>query len=157
MSLGGFAQGKGAIENGAQRALLEALQSRMPAPDSQCLIHRDLYDQQILLREDAAICLIDLDDMALGHPMLDLGNFIAHLHLLRHWRVRPEKFDRLRERLLRAYAESFGGEVSALAFPAGWYESVALARLSVFQRGKNREDLAAGLVDAGLKRLEVVS
>jgi hypothetical protein len=44
------------------------------------VVHRDLYEEQILL--DDAIGLIDLDDVALGPPELDVGNAIGHIELL---------------------------------------------------------------------------
>jgi Ser/Thr protein kinase RdoA (MazF antagonist) len=44
------------------------------------VVHRDLYEEQVLLAEE--IGLIDLDDAALGPPELDLGNLGAHLELL---------------------------------------------------------------------------
>jgi hypothetical protein len=44
------------------------------------VVHRDLYEEQLLLGEQVA--LIDLDDVALGPPELDLGNLWAHLDLL---------------------------------------------------------------------------
>jgi aminoglycoside phosphotransferase (APT) family kinase protein len=43
------------------------------------VVHRDLYEEQILLGDRAA--LIDLDDAALGPPELDVGNLLAHLEL----------------------------------------------------------------------------
>jgi Ser/Thr protein kinase RdoA (MazF antagonist) len=44
------------------------------------VVHRDLYEEQILLGE--RVGLIDLDDAALGPPELDLGNLLAHGELL---------------------------------------------------------------------------
>ena len=44
------------------------------------VVHRDLYEDQILLGEHVA--MIDLDDAATGPPELDLGNLWAHLQLL---------------------------------------------------------------------------
>jgi hypothetical protein len=44
------------------------------------VVHRDLYEEQILVGE--RIGLIDLDDSALGPPELDIGNLVAHLELL---------------------------------------------------------------------------
>jgi hypothetical protein len=44
------------------------------------VVHRDLYEEQILLGQ--RVGLIDLDDAALGPPELDLGNLLAHLELL---------------------------------------------------------------------------
>ncbi len=46
------------------------------------VVHRDLYEEQLLIGDDGRIGLIDLDDAALGPPELDLGNLIAHLDLL---------------------------------------------------------------------------
>jgi aminoglycoside phosphotransferase (APT) family kinase protein len=44
------------------------------------VVHRDLYEEQILLGDHVG--LIDLDDAALGPPELDVGNLLAHIELL---------------------------------------------------------------------------
>jgi Ser/Thr protein kinase RdoA (MazF antagonist) len=44
------------------------------------IVHRDLYEEQILIGD--RVGLIDLDDAALGPPELDLGNLLAHIELL---------------------------------------------------------------------------
>lgn len=44
------------------------------------VVHRDLYEEQVLL--GARVGLIDLDDAAAGPPELDIGNLLAHLDLL---------------------------------------------------------------------------
>lgn len=44
------------------------------------VVHRDLYEEQILVGE--RVGLIDLDDAALGPPELDVGNLLAHVELL---------------------------------------------------------------------------
>lgn len=44
------------------------------------VVHRDLYEEQVLLGD--RVGLIDLDDAALGPPELDVGNLLAHLDLL---------------------------------------------------------------------------
>ena len=44
------------------------------------VVHRDLYEDQIVLGE--TVGLIDLDDAALGPPELDVGNLLAHLELM---------------------------------------------------------------------------
>jgi Ser/Thr protein kinase RdoA (MazF antagonist) len=48
--------------------------------ESVTVIHRDLYEEQVLLGE--RVGLIDLDDAASGPPELDVGNLVAHLDLL---------------------------------------------------------------------------
>jgi aminoglycoside phosphotransferase (APT) family kinase protein len=42
--------------------------------------HRDFYDKQILVDGERS-ALLDLDMACLAEPELDLGNFLAHLHL----------------------------------------------------------------------------
>jgi Ser/Thr protein kinase RdoA (MazF antagonist) len=57
-------------------ALADLSESWAPAT----VVHRDLYEEQILLGD--RVGLIDLDDAALGPPELDVGNLLAHLDLL---------------------------------------------------------------------------
>ena len=66
------------------------------------VVHRDLYEEQILV--DERIGLIDLDDAAIGPPELDLGNLLAHVDLLALRSGRP--LDPVAERLLESYVES---------------------------------------------------
>ena len=42
------------------------------------VIHGDFYARQVLTN-DKGICLLDTDELRLGDPATDLGNFIAHL------------------------------------------------------------------------------
>jgi Ser/Thr protein kinase RdoA (MazF antagonist) len=51
-----------------------------PAWACSTVIHRDLYEDQVMVGE--RIGLIDLDDAAVGPPELDMGNLLAHLELL---------------------------------------------------------------------------
>ncbi len=44
-----------------------------------CVAHNDFYDDQMLVFEDGRIALVDFEDIAPGDPMLDVGNFLAHL------------------------------------------------------------------------------
>ena len=44
------------------------------------VVHRDLYEEQVLIGERVA--LIDCDDAAAGAPEIDVGNLLAHLQLL---------------------------------------------------------------------------
>lgn len=54
------------------------------------MAHNDFYDDQLLLVEDGRIALVDLEDIAPGDPMLDVGNFLAHLR----WATQSENKDR---------------------------------------------------------------
>ena len=41
--------------------------------------HNDFYDDQMLVLPDGRIALVDFEDTGPGDPMLDVGNFLAHL------------------------------------------------------------------------------
>lgn len=43
------------------------------------LAHNDFYDDQMLLLRDGRIALVDFEEAGPGDPMLDVGNFLAHL------------------------------------------------------------------------------
>ncbi len=49
------------------------------------LIHRDFYDKQVVLREQAsagtAVTLLDFDTLALGESALDVANMLGHIEL----------------------------------------------------------------------------
>lgn len=58
-----------------------AAEDLLPRWEPRTVVHRDLYEEQILVAS-GGIGLIDLDDAALGPPELDLGNALAHMTLL---------------------------------------------------------------------------
>jgi Phosphotransferase enzyme family len=66
------------------------------------VVHRDLYEEQVLLGD--RIGLIDLDDAALGPPELDVGNLVAHVDLLALRSGRD--LEAMTEELLAGYAGS---------------------------------------------------
>ena len=41
--------------------------------------HNDFYDDQMLVLPDGRIALVDFEEAGPGDPMLDVGNFLAHL------------------------------------------------------------------------------
>ncbi|MCA9513136.1 MAG: phosphotransferase, partial [Myxococcales bacterium] len=49
------------------------------APARATGIHRDLHPEQVLVRRDGGIVLLDLDLFAWGDPLIDVANFAAHL------------------------------------------------------------------------------
>ena len=55
--------------------VVEALGLLEPASTT---LHGDFYDDQVLWKDEAAL-LLDFDEMQSGHPLLDVGNFLAHL------------------------------------------------------------------------------
>jgi aminoglycoside phosphotransferase (APT) family kinase protein len=73
--------------------------------DCPTVVHRDLYEEQILLGD--RVGLIDLDDAALGPPELDLGNLLAHLDLLSLRSGR--ELDAMSAAMLAGYESAGGG------------------------------------------------
>jgi len=66
----------------ASRSLNAATESLAPFVRSwrpSCMAHNDFYDDQMLVLRDERIALVDFEEIAAGDPMLDVGNFLAHL------------------------------------------------------------------------------
>lgn len=47
--------------------------------------HNDFYDDQMLALPDGRIALVDFEEAGPGDPMLDVGNFLAHLRWAAHF------------------------------------------------------------------------
>ncbi len=43
------------------------------------IAHNDFYDDQMLVLRDGRVALVDFEEAGPGDPMLDVGNFLAHL------------------------------------------------------------------------------
>ena len=79
--------------------------------------HNDFYDDQMLALPDGRIALVDFEEAGPGDPMLDIGNFLAHL----------------------LWASHFGSEKEASAKSA--YHSIFLAE-TLGRMDWNERDLA---------------
>ncbi|MFQ5719946.1 MAG: phosphotransferase [Acidobacteriota bacterium] len=67
------------------------------------LLHRDLHPQQILVDDDG-VGVVDLDNLALGPPEVDLGNLVAHLDLLElHGLPRADRLQNWSDELMAGY------------------------------------------------------
>ena len=64
----------------ARRAAEHAADIVASDPSARVVIHGDFYSQQVLL-DGGDVFIIDFDEMAIGTPGMDLGNFAAHLEL----------------------------------------------------------------------------
>jgi aminoglycoside phosphotransferase (APT) family kinase protein len=84
------------------RTVEAALPPLMGAWACTTVVHRDLYEEQVLTGEQVG--LIDVDDAALGPPELDLGNLIGHVELLE--RRRDADLATVKRALLEGYAEA---------------------------------------------------
>ncbi len=43
------------------------------------IAHNDFYDDQMLVLRDGSVALVDFEEAGPGDPLLDVGNFLAHL------------------------------------------------------------------------------
>ncbi|MCY4581222.1 MAG: phosphotransferase [Chloroflexi bacterium] len=50
------------------------------------MAHNDFYDDQVLLLPDGRVALVDFEEIGMGDPLLDVGNFLAHLRWAAHFR-----------------------------------------------------------------------
>jgi Ser/Thr protein kinase RdoA (MazF antagonist) len=94
---------------GRASQLAEALVLHLAEDATKGTVHGDFYAQQVLIRDDGSIALIDLDEAGRGPCAMDLGNFLAHLTTSQ---VRGElpatSVESLRESLLSGYATNAG-------------------------------------------------
>ncbi|MGH2848750.1 MAG: phosphotransferase, partial [Thermoleophilaceae bacterium] len=109
---------------GAVRSAATRLGGAWPVPG---VVHRDLYEEQVLVGE--RVGLIDLDDVALGPPELDVGNLLAHVELLALRSGRS--LCRPAATLLDGYAETGPGLDPALL---GRCRALTLLRLACIHR-----------------------
>lgn len=111
-----------------REAVLDTL--RMDSSERRALLHRDLYPHQVILSPDGD-GLVDLDELALGPPELDAGNFVAHLLLddLRHpapnWSW---------EEGTRSFLSGYAGQASLHPEMLAVYTCGALLRLASLRR-----------------------
>ena len=111
------------------------------------MAHNDFYDDQMLQLRDGNIALVDFEDIAPGDPMLDIGNFLAHLRWSAQFSRRPRAGHcrRYHEALRGMALERFGWDSRSLALR----EAVCLFRVCTnairHPRADWRERASAGL------------
>lgn len=49
------------------------------------IAHNDFYDDQMLVLRDGRVALVDFEEAGPGDPLLDVGNFLAHLRWSAHF------------------------------------------------------------------------
>lgn len=112
------------------------------------MAHNDFYDDQMLLTADGRIALVDLEDIGPGDPMLDVGNFLAHLR----WSSQSSNKDRaencrsFHRLFLGAALERFKWDAQSLALR----EAVCLFRICTNVIRHPKQDWKSKL-DAGLE------
>lgn len=107
--------------------------------------HNDFYDDQMIVLPDGKIALVDIEGAGLGDPMLDVGNFLAHLNWSSRVSQRGGGFAEYHEAFLQNSLERFRWVREDLALR----EAVCLFRICTNAVRNPREDwrerLAAGL------------
>ncbi len=90
------------------------------------LAHNDFYDDQLLLTPEDRLVLADFEEVGPGDPLLDIGNFLAHLRWMARFGIAPDECDAYRRELRDMALERFRWDRSELALR----EAFALLRLS---------------------------
>ena len=80
-ALGGNEEARPGLRH-AVRALDPFIASWQPTG----MAHNDFYDDQMLLLPDGRVALVDFEEIGMGDPLLDVGNFLAHLRWAAHFR-----------------------------------------------------------------------
>lgn len=104
-----------------------ALDELRGLPEEARVIHGDLHANQFLIEEDRECWIIDLDDLAIGDPAADLGNFAAHL-ATRPETAGDEPLHSMQQWLAQALHEYHKAGGSVLAQSADAYGRIALVR-----------------------------
>ena len=91
------------------------------------IAHNDFYDDQMLILPDGRVALVDLEEAGPGDPMLDVGNFLAHLRWGAHFGREKEAESRGAYRVVfrQAALKRFGWDERELALR----EAVCLFRI----------------------------
>ena len=107
--------------------------------------HNDFYDDQLLMLPDGRVVLVDFEEAGAGDPMLDVGNFLAHLS----WSARTGSSKRFaaKAEYHRMFKEAalnrFGWDKRELALR----EAICLFRICVFLVIRPQDDRVQKLED----------
>lgn len=109
------------------------------------LIHRDYYQDQILFSKDRTT-LVDLDLVSMGHPALDVGNFLGHLteHSIRYF-GHPNQWSDEEQQIQSRYVQRnpavSDGDILA-------FKTLSLARhIAISASRADRVDLTPAIID----------
>jgi aminoglycoside phosphotransferase (APT) family kinase protein len=90
------------------------------APSVRTMIHRDFYYGN-LFWDGESVWVLDLDDLSVGDPVLDVGHFLAHLEKLGYLASgRQELLAEAGRQFLEAYAEQAPLDAVRLSFYRGY-------------------------------------
>ena len=74
--------------------------------------HNDFYDDQMIRLPDGRLALVDFEEAGLGDPLLDVGNFLAHMRWSAHFgrEAEAQASGAYHRRMRSAALERFGWE-----------------------------------------------
>lgn len=127
----------------AYRRAVKALDPFIGSWSPASLAHNDFYDDQLLVLPDGRMVLVDFEETGPGDPLLDVGNFLAHLG----WSSTIGSAERAaakaayRVMFRDAALERFGWDERELALR----EAVCLFRMCVFPVMRPQPDWLAKL------------
>jgi thiamine kinase-like enzyme len=121
--------------------ILTSLKQEIPGNplSSLRLIHGDFHIEQLLLLEDNRLALFDFDELAIGHPLVDVANFAAALSTLN---LGKQFTDRIVRQLFTTYKNVSESDVHDTHFK--WHLRLQLltrAYRSYIQQKPNLEQL----------------
>ncbi len=127
--------------NGARQLLDPFVHSWRPTG----IAHNDFYDDQMLVFDDGRIAVVDFEEAGLGDPLLDIGNFLAHLNWAGAFgsERRAGRFAAYHTSFREAALERFGWSEPELAYR----EAICLFRLCTNTIRRAREDWSHRLRD----------
>ena len=109
------------------------------------IAHNDFYDDQLVMLPEGKIALVDIEGAGPGDPMLDVGNFLAHLKWSSRVSRRGSSFEEFHDVFREEALQSYRWTESEL----GLREAVCLFRICTNAVRHPREDwrerLAGGL------------
>lgn len=110
-------------------ALGQARLTSLPVPVARYTVrlHRDFYDKQVIVGDEGDVALLDLDTSIAGDAALDLGNFMAHVHL-RKLQTADEGL--LPAAVSDAFLKGYGPD-NETRDRLVWWQTAALLRLAV--------------------------
>jgi aminoglycoside phosphotransferase (APT) family kinase protein len=136
----------------ARRRLVMRAKALGPRPLA--TIHRDLYYAHVLW-DGRATWLIDLDQLSLGDPALDVGHFLAHLDTLALRTARdPGAYRDEGRAFVAAYRSGGGADVEAALPLYRAYTFVKLAATEVDRRGPAWREQTEALVELACAEVE---
>lgn len=66
------------------KRIFKFISGNLPSKSPYGVLHGDFHAKQIIVQEDNQIAFIDLDELRIGNPLADIGNFISHL---KYWSI----------------------------------------------------------------------